>query len=86
MGFSPATPSRLATRADSLKKDSQRRIKQIAPLFHLKKKKGKAKEWSESPVRAKKKGSRRVKVKRAMVRIGREGHSGREAVTSDDKS
>lgn len=37
-------------------------------------------------MRAKKKGSRRVKVKRAMVRIGREGHSGREAVTSDDKS
>lgn len=48
----------------------------MAPLFHLKKKekkKGKAKEWSESPVRAKKKGNRRVKVKLAMVRIGRKG-------------
>lgn len=37
-------------------------------------------------MRAKKKGSRRVKVKLAMLRIGRKGHSGREAVTSDDKS
>lgn len=37
----------------------------MAPLFHLKKKKKKsqAKEWSESPVRAKKKGSGGVKVK-----------------------
>ena len=36
-------------------------------------------------MRGNKKRSRRVKVKVVMVRVDLGGHSGREAVTSDDK-
>lgn len=54
----------------------------MTSFFHFKK--WKAGEGSESPMRGKKKESRRVKVKWAMVRdLG--GHSKRELVTSDDK-